>query len=225
MIFHSDFTQNQGIIAEKIFKITGVKYMGLGDRLNKMAGKTRFVVSRLFVHLVGEEVTPLLGVLNRAAIESLDAEGDLDVLGEQLVNVCEGLLQYDTYWRSAFNEGDVFWEEGEAGDYFNELFTDSASRYNSNFNPDNLPPADELLSLPPTGNLVVMLAIAFEGEDSNIETDLASMSAMRKALKTIINLHHNGQLRGISMQFSPAEFGDELTDEQVLLNFSELVPL
>jgi len=25
--------------------------------------------------------------------------------------------------------GDVFWDEGEAGDYFNELFTDSAQRY------------------------------------------------------------------------------------------------
>lgn len=224
MIFHSDFTQNQGIIAEKIFKITGVKYMGLGDRLNKMAGKTRFVVSRLFVHLVGEEVTPLLGVLNRAAIESLDAEGDLDVLGEQLVNVCEGLLQYDTYWRSAFNEGDVFWDEGEAGDYFNKLFTDSDERYDSSLNPNYLP-EDELLSLPLTGNLVVMLVIAFEGEDPNIETDLASIKAIKQGLKSIINLHHNGQLRGISIQFSPAEFGDELTDEQVLLNFSELVPL
>ncbi len=224
MIFHSDFTQNQGIIAEKIFKITGVKYMGLGDRLNKMAGKTRFVVSRLFVHLVGEEVTPLLGVLNRAAIESLDAEGDLDVLGEQLVNVCEGLLQYDTYWRSGFNEGDVFWDEGEAGDYFNKLFTDSDERYDSSLNPNYLP-EDELLSLPLTGNLVVMLVIAFEGEDPNIETDLASIKAIKQGLKSIINLHHNGQLRGISIQFSPAEFGDELTDEQVLLNFSELVPL
>jgi hypothetical protein len=224
VIFHSDFTQNQGIIAEKIFKITGVKYMGLGDRLNKMAGKTRFVVSRLFVHLVGEEVTPLLGVLNRAAIESLDAEGDLDVLGEQLVNVCEGLLQYDTYWRSGFNEGDVFWDEGEAGDYFNKLFTDSDERYDSSLNPNYLP-EDELLSLPLTGNLVVMLVIAFEGEDPNIETDLASIKAIKQGLKSIINLHHNGQLRGISIQFSPAEFGDELTDEQVLLNFSELVPL
>jgi len=224
VIFHSDFTQNQGIIAEKIFKITGVKYMGLGDRLNKMAGKTRFVVSRLFVHLVGEEVTPLLGVLNRAAIESLDAEGDLDVLGEQLVNVCEGLLQYDTYWRSGFNEGDVFWDEGEAGDYFNKLFTDSDERYDSSLNPNYLP-EDELLSLPLTGNLVVMLVIAFEGEDPNIETDLASIKAIKQGLKSIINLHHNGQLRGISIKFSPAEFGDELTDEQVLLNFSELVPL
>lgn len=198
--------------------------MGLRDQFNKMTGKTRFVVSRLFVHLVGEEVTPLLGVLNRAAIESLDAEGDLDILGEQLVNVCKSLLQYDTYWRSVFNEGDIFWEEGLAGDYFNQLFTDSAARYNSNFNPDYLP-EDELLSLPPTGNLIVMLAIAFEGEDINIETDLASISAARKGLKSMIDLHYNGQLRGVSIQFSPAEFGDELTDEQVLLNFPELIPL
>ena len=33
------------------------------------------------------------------------------------------------YWQSAGNEGDVVWDEGEAGDYVNELFTDSAQRY------------------------------------------------------------------------------------------------
>ena len=47
------------------------------DRLNKFTGKTRFVVSRLFIHLTGSEVTPLLGVLNKAAREAVGSEGDL----------------------------------------------------------------------------------------------------------------------------------------------------
>ncbi|MGL6283447.1 MAG: DUF1517 domain-containing protein, partial [Microcoleaceae cyanobacterium] len=171
----------------------------------------------------------LLGVLNKAAIESLEAqeaeEDFLEVLGEELVNVCRSLLEYDTYWRSVFNEGDIFWDEGEAGNYYNECDIKLMSRYKTSINSENILDDDQLLSLPPTGNLVVMLLIAYEGEVPEIETDLSNIKAIKEALQSIINLHHNGQLRGISIQFSPAEFGDELTDEQVLLNFSELVPL
>lgn len=100
-----------------------------GDRLNRMTGRKRFVVCRLFLHLAGDEVAPLLGVLNRAARQAMDSDGDLEVLGLGLVEICQSLLQYDTYWLSAANEGEVFWDEGEAGDYCNELFTDSAQRY------------------------------------------------------------------------------------------------
>ena len=83
----------------------------LRDRFNQFTGKTRFVVCRLFIHLAGQEVAPLLGVLNQAARQAVDAEGEMQVLGEGLVEICQSLLQYQTYWQSAGNEGDVFWSE------------------------------------------------------------------------------------------------------------------
>jgi hypothetical protein len=195
------------------------------DRLSRLGGKTRFVVCRLFVHLAGEEVAPLLGVLNQSARTAVDAEGDLETLGEGLGEICQSLLQYDTYWQSAANEGDVFWDEGEAGDFVTELFTDSAQRYLSapleqvNSNPD------EALSLPITHNLIVMLTVAYEGEVPELETDLANMSALKAGLKALINLHYQQRLRAIQVHFSPAQLGDELTSDQVLLNFPELIPL
>lgn len=195
------------------------------DSFNKLSGKTRFVVCRLFIHLAGSEATPLLGVLNRAGIQAVESDGDLDRVAEALVEVCQSLLQYNTYWQSAANEGDVIWDEGEAGDYFNELFTDSASRYLSSGESADLPGNDEPLTLPPTGNLVVMITVAFEGEAPEIEADLASFDGMTDALKALINLHYNGKLRGIQVHFSPAELGDELTNEQLLVNFPELIPL
>ncbi|NEQ35114.1 MAG: DUF1517 domain-containing protein [Okeania sp. SIO3I5] len=195
------------------------------DNLNKFTGKTRFVVSRLFIHLTGSEVTPLLGVLNRAVREAVASEGDLEVVGERLVEVCESLLQYDTYWQSAANEGDVIWNEGEAGDFFDELFTDSSQRYLSSGESEDYGEDNEPLTLPPTGNLVVMITVAFEGEVPDIETDLASIGAMTQALKALINLHYQQKLRGIQIHFSPARLGDELDNEQLLVNFSELIPL
>ncbi|NEP41675.1 MAG: DUF1517 domain-containing protein, partial [Okeania sp. SIO2H7] len=117
------------------------------DSFKKFTGKTRFVVSRLFVHLAGSEVTPLLGVLNRAVREIVASEGNLEVAGERLVEVCQSLLQYDTYWQSASNEGDVIWDEGEAGDFFDELFTDSASRYLSSGDNEDYEADDQPLTL------------------------------------------------------------------------------
>jgi len=195
------------------------------DRFNQFTGKTRYVVCRILIHLAGQEVAPLLGVLNRVAREAIDAEGDLEVMGEGLVEICQNLLQMSTFWQSAANEGDVFWEEGEAGDYVNELFTDSAQRYLSQ--PDLTQPLaeDELLSLPVTRNLVVMIAIACEGEVPDLETDLANLEALEYGLKALINLHYQNKLRAIQVHFSPAQLGDELTDDQLLANFPELIPL
>ncbi|MDE5072586.1 MAG: DUF1517 domain-containing protein, partial [Trichodesmium sp. St5_bin8] len=84
---------------------------------------------------------------------------------------------------------------------------------------------NEPLTLPPTGNLVVMITAAFEGEVPDIETDLASIKAMTQALKALINLHYQEKLRGIQIHFSPARLGDKLDNEQLLVNFSELIPL
>ncbi|MDF0556059.1 DUF1517 domain-containing protein [Kamptonema sp. UHCC 0994] len=196
------------------------------DRFNQMTGQTRLVVCRLFVHLEGEEVAPLLGVLNRTARQAIDAEGDLEILGQGLVEICTQLLQYDTYWRSAANEGDVFYDESQAADYVDELFTDSAQRYLSepDFSGYNQG-KDATLSLPVTKNLIAIITVAYEGEIPTLENDLASMTALKNGLKALINLHYQEKLRAIQVHFSPAQFGDELTDDQVLMNFPELIPL
>ncbi|MDX2243093.1 MAG: DUF1517 domain-containing protein [Leptolyngbyaceae cyanobacterium bins.302] len=196
----------------------------LGDRLNRLSGKTRFVVARLFIHLAGKEVAPLLGVLNQASRDAIASDGDIQTLGEGLVNICQTLLQYDTYWQSAANEGDVFWDEGEAGDFVEELFTDSAQRYHSGttFNEGAI---DEFDTIPITQNLVLMITFAYEGEAPDLETNLASVNSLKAGLKALINLHYQDRLRAIQVHFSPAQLGDELTSDQLLLNFPELVPM
>ncbi|MEM8718870.1 MAG: DUF1517 domain-containing protein [Cyanobacteria bacterium P01_G01_bin.39] len=195
------------------------------DRISKFSGKTRFVVSRVFIHLAGSDIAPMLGELNRVAREAIDAEGDLEVLGEGLVSICQSLLQMSSNWQSAANEGDVLWDEGEAGDFVNELFTDSAQRYLSEVDTNDDPNDDQPLSLPVTRNLVIMLTVAFEGESPDLEDNLADMEALEYGLKALINLHYQEKLRAIQIHFSPAKLGDELDGEQLLLNFPELIPL
>ncbi|WP_017318518.1 DUF1517 domain-containing protein [Mastigocladopsis repens] len=195
------------------------------DTFNKMMGRTRYVVCRIMLHLGGSEVAPILGVLNRAAREAIDTEGDIEVLGEGLVEICQTLLQYDEYWLSVANEGDVFWSEGEAGDYVNELFTDSAQRYLSepDFGSDS--GYDEPLSIPVTRNVVVMITVAYEGEVPDLEADLANITALKEGFKALISLHYKHKLRAIQVHFSPARLGDELTNDQLLQYYPELIPL
>ena len=195
------------------------------DRISKFSGKTRFVVARIFIHLAGDEIAPMLGVLNRVVRETIEADGNLEVLGEGLVTVCQNLLQMTLYWQSAANEGDVVWDEGEAGDYINELFTDSAQRYLSEIDFNQDVEQSEPLSLPITHNLVIMLTVAFEGESADLENNLADREALEYGLKALINLHYQARLRAIQIHFSPAKLGDQLDGEQLLLNFPELIPL
>jgi uncharacterized membrane protein len=195
------------------------------DSFNRMMGKTRYVVCRIMLHLAGSEVAPILGALNRGAREAMDSDGDLNVLGEGLVELCQTLLQYDEYWLSAANEGEVFWNEGEAGDYVNELFTDSAQRYKSE--PDFSSESDynDSFSIPVTRNVVVMITVAYTGEVAELETDLANIYALQEGLKALINLHYNHKLQAIQVHFSPAQLGDELTNDQLLQYYPELIPL
>ncbi|MEB3311853.1 MAG: DUF1517 domain-containing protein [Snowella sp.] len=199
--------------------------MGIRDRFNQMTGRTRYVVSRIFIHLRGQEIAPILGVLNQAGRDSIESDGDLEVTGEGLVEICQSLLQMKIYWESAANEGDVFWNEGEAGDFVNELFTDSAQRYLAEVAGEEMDDDDLPLSLPSTSNIVVMLTVAFTGEVADLETNLGDREALEYGLKALINLHYQHKLEAIQVHFSPAQLGDELTNEQVLINFPELVPL
>ncbi|MTJ31908.1 DUF1517 domain-containing protein [Aphanizomenon sp. UHCC 0183] len=189
---------------------------------NRMMGRTRYIVCRLFLHLKGDEVAPILGVLNSAARTASNADGELEVLGEELVELCQTFLQYDEYLFSAANEGDVFWNEGEAGDYVNELFTDSAQRYGANL---DLNSSNQPLSLPVTRNIIVMITVAYTGEVPELETDLGNIPALKAALKALINLHYKHNLRAIQVHFSPAQLGDELSSDQLLEYYPELIPL
>ncbi|MBI1242946.1 DUF1517 domain-containing protein [Umezakia ovalisporum] len=191
---------------------------------NKMLGRTRYVVCRLFLHLSGSDVAPILGVLNSTAREAIATEGDLRYLGEGLVEICETLLRYDEAWLSAGNEGEVFWDEGEAGDYVNELFNDSAERYGASLEVSSAS-GHESFSIPVTRNVVVMLTAAYEGEVPDLETDLSNIPALKDALKALINLHYKGKLRAIHVHFSPAQLGDELTNDHLLQYYPELIPL
>lgn len=197
----------------------------LSDRLKRITGQQRFVVARLMVQLTGAETNPLLGTLNRVSGQAIEAENALEQLSEGLVDICQHLLQLQAYWQAAANEGDVVWDEGEASDYFNELFTDSAQRYLCQPQLVADEDSDDTLFLTPSENLVVMITLVAQGDIPELETDLAEIDALKRGLEAVISLAYQDKLDAIQVHFSPARFGESLSANQVLENFPELIPL
>jgi len=70
-----------------------------------------------------------------------------------------------------------------------------------------------------------MITVAYEGEVPELETDLANIQALKEGLKALINLHYKHKLQAIQVHFSPAQLGDELTNDQLLQYYPELIPL
>ena len=195
------------------------------DRFNSLTGKRRIVVVRLFIVLIGAESTTLLGVLNRAAQDAIESDGELAIMGESLVEICESLLQRETNWSSVHNEGDVFWSEEEASDYLNELFTDASRRYLSETDQPSPQDLGQPLTLPITPNVVVMLTLALEGEAPDLEADLSNVEALRRGLAQICILQAQQRLRAIQVNYSPDQMGYVLTDDHLMQQFPELIPL
>jgi uncharacterized membrane protein len=199
----------------------------LSDSFRALASRVQITVCRIILHLADREVAPLLGILSAKAREAAEAGENLDVIGAGLSEICHSLLQADLYWLSATNESNTFWNEDEAADYVDELFTDSTQRYLSEIIISSQVDytEDEFLTIPITENLVVMITVAFEGRVKTLETELTEPQTLRMGLIALINLHHQRRLRAIQVHFLPTQFGEELALDHVLLNFPELLPL
>lgn len=196
----------------------------LRDSFNSLTGKSRFVVSRLFVQLTGTGLGPLWGQLQQFQVEANRTDGDLDIMGEGLISLCEALSRRSIEWTAAANEGEIFWSEGEAADYINELFMDSAARYvlEEDEEASNDQPT---LSLSSIQTLVVSIAWAYKGEVPDLETNLASVDALQRAFTALPNLHFNHSLEALQVHFCPFRLEHVLTSEQLLEFFPELAPL
>jgi hypothetical protein len=198
--------------------------MSLRDSFNSLTGKSRFVVSRLFIQLAGTGFGPLWGQLQQFQVEANRSDGDLDIMGEGLVSLCEALSRRSIEWTAAANEGEVFWDEGEAADYINELFMDSAARYV--LEEDEEPSGDQsTLTLSGVQTLVVSIAWAYIGEIPDLEANLADVEALKRALIALPNLHFSHQLEALQVHFCPVRPEYPLSPDQLLEYFPELSPI
>jgi hypothetical protein len=194
--------------------------VGLAGLFSK---KRRIVVANLLVAVAGEDGRALLPDLADATRRIAAGGADFTVASTQVARACELLLGRETSWSHAAHWGEVFDDEGEASAYADESFADASSRYLSEGAAVDQTTADrEGLAHDRT---VVMLTIAYEGEEVTLETPADNVVAVHDALATIVALHRKDALLVAHLHVAPADAEERLTDERLLVSFPELMSL
>lgn len=186
--------------------------------------KKRFVVTNLFVAVDGAAFTAILTLCGRAEQRIVASEGDFDVASEQIAKVAGGLIDQREHWTHAAIFGDVVDDEGQADATAQEAFADLSTRYLSAGDEEPRPEAKVSVE-PGERRAVAMLTVAYEGEEPALERDAGNVVELEEALQKIVALHHQGRLLVAHVHHAPAHPEDRLTDEQLLVNYPELMTL
>lgn len=183
--------------------------------------KKRFVVTNLFVAVDESAFVPVLTLCARAEQRIVASEGNFDVASEQIAKVAGGLIDVREHWTHAALFGDVVDDEGQADSIAQEAFADLSTRYLSAGDDDARPVEVN----PGERRAVAMLTVAFEGEEATLERDVENVLLLEESLQRIVALHHQGRLLVAHVHHAPAHPEDKLTDEQLLVNYPELMTL
>jgi len=189
---------------------------------NWLQGK-RYVVTTVLVGLDGQTAAPLLGTLSQATRTIAESDGDFEIASAEMARIAGALVDYETAWSRSANWGEVFKKEEEAGDYGAECFAENSQRYLSSG--DGPVSTTAPVSAKSPQNIVVMLTVAYQGEIAELEASLTSVESVRRALAQIVALHGRDQLQLAHIHYAPARFGDDLDEDQLLVNYPELVAL
>lgn len=183
--------------------------------------RKRYVVTNVFVALDEAAFSPILEVCGEAQRRIVGQPDDFEVATGELARVAGAVLDRRDHMTHAACFGEVFDDEGDAESAGQSAFADLSTRYLAAADDGGAP--SEIM--PGERRAVVMLTIAYEGEERALEGDLGSVVDVEDALKAIIEMHHRGRLLLAHLHHAPAHPEDKLTDEQLLVNYPELLSL
>lgn len=183
--------------------------------------RKRYVVTNVFIALDEGAFGPVLDVCSQAQRRIVDHADDFEIAAAEMARVAGAILDRRAHMTHAASFGEVYDDEGDAAAAGQAAFADLSTRYLSAA--DDAGAASEVM--PGERRAVVMLTLAYEGEERALEGDLSCVVDVEDALRAIIALHHQGRLLLAHVHHAPAHPEDKLTDEQLLVNYPELMSL
>jgi hypothetical protein len=188
--------------------------------------RKRFVVATILIGVEGPERRRIFEVVSAGMRRIVESEGDFDVTGEEVARISEVLLEYETGWSHVANWGEVFHREEDAAQYGEECFADCAGRYLSETNGSGERDFEGSTEAEGgDGHAVVMLTIAYEGEDPALEKTIATRSELAAALSAVVALHRRDRLLLAHVHQSPGTPSESLNEDQLLVSYPEMVTL
>ena len=183
--------------------------------------RRQYVVSNVFTALDEAAFRPVLDLCASAEQRIVESDGNFDVASSELARVAGALLDKQSHVTHGAIFGEVFKDEGAAGAYGQQAFADLSTRYLADG--DERQPPGEVM--PGERRVVVMLTVGYEGERPALERDVDSVLTLVEALQAIVALHHEERLLLAHIHHAPAHPEDKLTDDQLIVNYPELISL
>jgi hypothetical protein len=183
--------------------------------------KERYVVTRITLNY-GTDCNDLLGLCN--SLKNITDPKEFSIKVSQVL--------YELSTRTPLkvsNTGDVF-ESFEAADQdFDSLVSKCRQTFYSpiEVTDDTKPPIDTEVpkNFGKSENIIIDIVVLYEGELSAVENDLSlSAKGLESALSELSEAAEIGRVKAAAAFTLPLA-GDDLTEDQVLINFPELLPL
>lgn len=198
-----------------------------------MFRKTRYTVATLMLSVEGR-LKSVYAALDDATRQIIAAEDEFEVAAEQVARICGALLEHEGAITHAASWGEVFEREEDAAAYGDEVFAECAGRYLSSGlegpgeqeagEPGNA--ATRAIEQRLQGShTVVMLTIAYGGEDATIERPPTTRADVVGILTEMLALQRKDGLLLAHLHYAPGHPDEVITDEKLLLNYPELVEL
>lgn len=183
--------------------------------------RKRFVVSTILLAVEGPARRRIFDAVLSATQRIVESEGEFSVASEELARIAEILLANEAAWSHVANWGEVFREETAAAQYGEESFADCAGRYLSET--DDAGEDEESAGEAAEGASVVMLTLAFEGENPALEKTLATREEIAAGLAAAVALHRKDQLMLAHIHQSPGTIDEALDEDQLLVSYPEML--
>jgi hypothetical protein len=182
----------------------------------------RIALATLVLCVDGDAFLPMQTRVNQATERIVASDGDFDVTVDEVAAVARALLDHESCWHSGALAGDVFTSEEDASSFLGEVYADLSSRYASSDHGRREVVAEGTTA---EKRCVVMVTVAYRGENADVERDLHDRLDAARVLRGIVTLREQRALLAAQVHVAPAHPDDRLTDEQLLANFPELMAL
>lgn len=174
-----------------------------------------FVVSEICLSLNGD-FKNLYPELERFANAVLEAQGSVDVICAQLPAVLRAIADQQVIFHGVSNWGEVVGNEEDAERALSLAYQEEAGRYAQSQQAGT----EDI----PSDWCVITLSFCYESSTpiTAIENEICSVEAVLSAFRQLAAIAEQGGLRAFNLHWSPAELGDNLTEDQVIQLYPDL---
>jgi hypothetical protein len=184
--------------------------------------KKRHVVVTVLVGVDGDGCAPVRERAVLATKKIVAAHGAFDVAAAEVADVARALLDHQADWSHGALGGDIYDKEADASAGVADVYADLAGRYLAS---DGSDPKAAAHGTRDERRVVVMLTVAYAGEDAALERELNDRNDVIAVLEGIAAQAERDTLLAAQVHAAPAHPEDVLTDEQLLVCFPELQTL